>query len=460
MRVVHLSLADYRNYASAELELSAGPNLLLGRNGQGKTNLVEAIAYFASLSSHRVTSDVPLIRAGAPAAVMRMRVQLSEREALLELQLNRDRPNRGQVNRNGTKPREVTHYFSSVMFAPEDLSIVRGDPSVRRRFLDEGLIARFPAAAGVIADYERVVRQRTTLLKTARSTGKRDAVRATLDVWDERLVDLGSRIVAERALLVRDLGEPLASGYAALVENDHRPTLRISSSIEAALVKTRNVSRETEARGGADSPLESVTNVSRETIAESFRQALDAVRSTELDRGMTLVGPHRDDLVLELNGLPVKGYASHGESWSFALALRLATARLFRAEAKNGDPVVILDDVFAELDERRRSRLMDAVRDFEQVIVTAAVEGDVPGNVPWRIARIDSGVVAQESLTERNSREDGSQRSEDAIRSIPEPLVSGNEKSRAAHGPATNIGIETQSDQAFSSDEPDEVWPR
>lgn len=444
MRVVHLSLSDYRNYAAAELALAPGPNLLLGRNGQGKTNLVEAIAYFASLSSHRVTSDAPLIRAGTDAAVMRMRVNLGEREALLELQLNRDRPNRGQVNRNGTKAREVTQYFSAVVFAPEDLSIVRGDPSGRRRFLDEGLVARFPAAAGVIADYERVVRQRTTLLKTARSTGKRDAVRATLDVWDDRLVDLGSRIIAERAILIRDLAEPLASGYASLVENDHRPTMHIASSIDSALAKGANVSRETEAGqiagGGVPEPTGVAANVSRETIAKAFRAALDAVRSQEMDRGVTLVGPHRDDLVLRLNDLPVKGYASHGESWSFALALRLATARLFRAEARNGDPVVILDDVFAELDERRRSRLMEAVRDFEQVIVTAAVEADVPADVPWRISRINGGNISQDAAL--------------ASEIVPEEAISAAELPLKTVDTSVESGGNSSSDLGFSDESP------
>jgi DNA replication and repair protein RecF len=395
VRVVHLTLSNYRNYVSADLGFSPGFNLLVGRNGQGKTNVVEAIAYFASLTSHRVTSDTPLIRVGSDSAVMRMRVRLREREALLELQLNRDRPNRGQVNRNGSKPRELTHYFSAVVFAPEDLSIVRGDPSGRRRFLDDGLIARAPAAAGVLADYDRVVRQRTTLLKSARLSGKREAITATLEIWDERLVDLGSRIIAERARLIGDLAEPLAASYRTLVENDHRPTLRILSSFDAVHAKSVDVPRETvvndlavAAPGGRD--------VSRETIADAFRAALAVVRTAELERGLTLVGPHRDDLVLELNGLPVKGYASHGESWSFALALRLATAHLFRAESQHGDPVVILDDVFAELDQRRRSQLLDAVSDFEQVIVTAAVAADVPLDVTWRIARIVDGTVVQD----------------------------------------------------------------
>ncbi|MBC9936259.1 MULTISPECIES: DNA replication/repair protein RecF [unclassified Leucobacter] len=455
MRVVHLTLSDYRNYEAAELELSPGANLLLGRNGQGKTNLVEAIAYFAGLSSHRVTSDAPLIRAGADSAVMRMRVQLTDRDALLELQLNRDRPNRAQINRNGTKPREITQYFSSVVFAPEDLSLVRGDPGIRRRFLDEGLVARIPAAAGVIADYERVVRQRTALLKSARSTGKKDAVRATLDVWDERLIDLGSRIVAERARFVRDLAEPLALGYAALVENDHRPTMHIASSIAAALSKGADVSRETALAGGVGAA-GIAGSVSRETISAAFRRALDAVRTAELDRGLTLVGPHRDDLVLELNGLPVKGYASHGESWSFALALRLATARLFRAEARHGDPVVILDDVFAELDERRRSRLMAAVRDFEQVIVTAAVQADVPADVPWRIARVEAGVVRQDADARAQSEmaQNSPENRADTTQSSDSSPQIGATEAAIAHDSTLILPQEEASDQAKSGELP------
>lgn len=383
MRVAHLSLGDFRNYATAELELAAGPNLLVGRNGQGKTNLVEAIAYFAMLRSHRATGDAPLIRAGAESAIARLRVQAAERDVLLELQLNRDRPNRAQVNRNSVRPREVTRWFSSVSFMPEDLGIVRGEPSGRRRFLDDALVSRHPVAAGALSDYERVVRQRTSLLKSARRGS--GAIESTLSIWDDQLIEYGTQIILARRELVRDLGAPLRAGYRSLVDQDHGPILTLQESVGAAL---GDVSRETLA-------IEQLADVSRETLAEQFRAALQAVRARELERGVTLVGPHRDDLVLSLNDLPVKGYASHGESWSFALSLKMALATVLRAESPAGDPVIILDDVFAELDARRRERLMSAVSDFEQVIVTAAVEDDVPDGVAWHRVRIEAGRILE-----------------------------------------------------------------
>lgn len=388
MRVAHLSLVDFRNYRTAELELAPGPNLLVGRNGQGKTNLVEAVGYFATLRSHRVTGDGPLIRAGADAAIARLKVAAAERDVMLELQLNRDRPNRAQVNRNAVRPREVTRWFAAVAFVPEDLGIVRGEPSGRRRFLDDALVARHPVAAGALSDYERVVRQRTSLLKSARGGGS--AVESTLSIWDDQLVEYGTQIMLARRELVRDLGGPLREGYRRLVAQDHRPELALSESVEGALTLA-NVSRET----GRPSTPEQLANVSRETLAEQFREALASVRSRELDRGVTLVGPHRDDLLLSLNGLPVKGYASHGESWSFALSLKMALATILRDESPAGDPVIILDDVFAELDSRRRESLMAAVSGFEQVIVTAAVEADVPGGVEWRRVRIEAGEIIE-----------------------------------------------------------------
>lgn len=383
MRVAHLSLVDFRNYRTAELDLASGPNLFIGRNGQGKTNLVEAIGYFATLRSHRVTSDSPMIRAGAEAAIMRMRVAAAERDVMLELQLNRERPNRAQVNRNPVRPREVTRWFASVAFVPEDLGIVRGEPSGRRRFLDDALVVRHPVAAGALSDYERVVRQRTSLLKSAR--GGSAAVDATLSIWDEQLVEYGTQIMLARRELVRDLGGPLREGYRRLVSQDHGPGIFLSESVTAALSRA-DVSRETQSA-------EELSDVSRETLIAQFREALAAVRSRELERGVTLVGPHRDDLLLALNGLPVKGYASHGESWSFALALKMALAAILRDESPAGDPVIVLDDVFAELDSRRRDSLMAAVSDFEQVIVTAAVEEDVPDGVAWRRVLIEAGAV-------------------------------------------------------------------
>ena len=402
MRVAHLSLADFRNYETAEVPFGPGPNLLVGRNGQGKTNLAEAIAYFASLRSHRVTGDTALIRSGQESAIARMRVEADGRDVLLEVQINRDRANRAQVNRNAVRPRELTRWFSTVLFAPEDLSIVRGDPSGRRRFLDEAIVARSPALAGTLSDYERVVRQRTSLLKSARG-GARSAAEATLDVWDAQLIEHGSRIMVARRELLRDLAEPIRAGYQTLVDQDHRPRLSLSESVGQALARA-GVSRETPTGDSSSWASEDVSRetevsvsslgVSRETIAADFSEGLRAVRAQELDRGVTLLGPHRDDLVLELNGLPVKGYASHGESWSFALAMRLGLAVLLRGESAGGDPVILLDDVFAELDTRRRSKLMSAVESFEQVIVTAAVEEDIPSGIDWHRIGVEGGVVS------------------------------------------------------------------
>lgn len=382
MRVEHLTLDDFRNYTQAEVGFSAGPNLVIGRNGQGKTNLVEAIGYFATLSSHRVSTDTALIRAGQPSAIARMRVAVGSRDMLLELQLNRDRPNRAQLNRNAMRPRELSRWFSSVLFAPEDLLLIRGEPGVRRRFLDEAIVARTPSVAAVLADYERVVRQRSALLKSLRGRHGGSADSA-LEVWDEQLIELGTRIILERRRFVEAMRHPLSLAYESIVQVDHRPQLDMVETLHGP--RREQVSRET--FGTQDRQL-----VSRETVAASFAAAIDRVRRQEVERGVTLIGPHRDDLLLTLHDLPVKGYASHGESWSFALALKLALAELLREESASGDPVMILDDVFAELDTRRRVALMSEVGKFEQVIVTAAVEEDVPAG-DWSTVRIDAGAV-------------------------------------------------------------------
>lgn len=382
MRVAHLSLGDFRNYHTAELPLESGANLIVGKNGQGKTNLVEAISYFGNLRSHRVSAEAAMIRSGAESAIMRMRVASGPREVVLETQLNRSGGNRAQVNGKVVRARELARWFTSVLFAPEDLSIVRGEPAIRRRFLDEALAARFPVAAGALSDYERVVRQRNSLLKSARgASSKLSAIEPTLEIWDMQLVEHAVTITLARRELVQDLADPLREAYESLVGGDHRPKMGIQ---ETALAATANVSRETahEAAG---------SDVSRETVEECYRIALDSVRERELERGITLIGPHRDDLELDLNGLPVRGYASHGESWSFALALKIALANVLRAESSAGDPVIILDDVFAELDQNRRERLMSLVSGFEQVIVTAAVETDVPDGLVWNKVKVTAG---------------------------------------------------------------------
>ena len=390
MRVTHLSLTDFRNYAQVEVSFAPGPNLIVGRNGQGKTNLVEALGFLSTLSSHRVSNTSAMIRAGRDAGIVRAKLEYNGREILTEVQINRSGLNRAQVNRSVIKTRELTRFFSSVLFAPEDLALVRGDPSGRRRFLDQLLVLRIPRLAGVLADYDRVLRQRNTLLKSARASGLRTTQLGTLEIWDDRLVALGSEIIDERAELVRLLGEPLGAAYQAVAGEDHGPMLVPSLSILGADEDAAIAAGASTGSVSADS-VGSVSTGS--TTADSFRTALAGLRRKELDRGMTLVGPHRDDLVFVLNALPAKGYASHGESWSFALALKLASAELLRRDSTTGDPVLILDDVFAELDLSRRRRLAAAVAGFEQVLITAAVLEDVPEGLTAHTIHINAGAV-------------------------------------------------------------------
>ena len=381
MRVTHLSLTDFRNYRTAEVPFAAGANLFVGRNGQGKTNLVESLGYLSSLGSHRVSSDQAMIRKDADSAIVRARIEHDGRELLVEVQLNRSSPNRAQVNRGAIKPRELPRYFSSVLFAPEDLALVRGEPGVRRRFLDQLLIQRNPRFSAVIADYERVLKQRNTLLKSARASRVKPDQLGTLDIWDERLVALGTELLDARLELVVRLSDPLVAAYRSVAGDDHHPRLLPQLTIRGAHVDDEE--------DDADSDV----TISSGDTAEVFRGALAAVRSKELERGLTLVGPHRDDVLFELNGLPAKGYASHGESWSFALALKLASAELLRRESSTGDPVLVLDDVFAELDQARRRMLATAVAGYEQVLITAAVLDDVPETLTAHTVRIEAGTI-------------------------------------------------------------------
>jgi DNA replication and repair protein RecF len=390
--VEHLSLVDFRNYAAADVELGPGPNVFVGRNGQGKTNLAEAIGFFATLGSHRVSTDAPMVRDGADAAFIRARLAHGDRRVQLEAQVNRQGSNKARVNGSPVKPAELPRYAQVVLFAPEDLQIVRGDPSARRRFADQLLVQRAPRMAGVIADYDRVLKQRTALLKSARARGIRGDALSTLDVWADKLVALGTQRIAARLALATDPATPLAAAYTAIAGADHNPEIEWALSVagaefddDADAVSGATAAASTPAAAGAD------PSVAR--IAELFRQALAAKRSSELDRGLTLVGPHRDDLLLRIRRLPVKGYASHGESWSVALSLRLASAELLRADSLLGDPVLILDDVFAELDTDRRARLAQLAGDYEQVVVTAAVEGDVPEVLRARMVRVEAGRI-------------------------------------------------------------------
>ncbi|MDJ1114062.1 DNA replication/repair protein RecF [Microbacterium dauci] len=385
MIVEHLSLVDFRNYAAADVALHPGPNVFVGKNGQGKTNLAEAIGYFATLGSHRVSQDAPMVRFGADAAFVRARLGYGERRIQLEAQLNRSGSNKARVNGAPVRTSELPRYAQVVLFAPEDLNIVRGDPSARRRFADQLLIQRAPRLAGVLADYDRVLKQRTALLKSARARGLKAEQLTTLDVWDEKLVALGTEIILARVRLAEDLAGPLRTAYEAIAGADHDPQLEWVSTIAGA-----DPEDDGDATAGA-------VFEGTDATAAAFRAALGAKRTQELERGVTLVGPHRDDLLLRLRGLPVKGYASHGEGWSVALSLRLSSAQLLRDQLRLGDPIVILDDVFAELDADRRTRLADVVADFEQVIVTAAVEGDVPAPLRARTVRVEAGTILTEA---------------------------------------------------------------
>jgi DNA replication and repair protein RecF len=398
VRVTHLSLTDFRNYAQVEVPFQPGPNLIVGSNGQGKTNLVEALGFLSTLGSHRVSTTAAMIRSGEESAIIRAKLEYNGRDLLAEVQINRSGLNRAQINRSVIKTRELPRYFSSVLFAPEDLALVRGDPSGRRRFLDQLLVLRSPRLTGVLADYDRVLKQRNSLLKSARASGLRTTQLGTLEVWDDRLVEFGSEIIDERAKLVDELGGPLRTAYEAVVGADHGPALLGALSV---LGLDDSSGSEEGSPSHASSPsLSSTPAVATEdgakaagTTADLFRAALAGVRRKELDRGMTLVGPHRDDVVFMLNALPARGYASHGESWSFALALKLAAAELLRRDSSSGDPVLILDDVFAELDLSRRSRLATAVLAFDQVLITAAVFEDVPDQLAAHTIRIHAGEV-------------------------------------------------------------------
>lgn len=394
MHVKRLSLSDFRNYREAELELEPGVTVFVGPNGQGKTNLVESLGYLATLGSHRTSVDAAMIRAGTDAAVIRALLRHVDRELLVEVQLNRGAANRAQVNRSAVRTRELPRYFSSVLFAPEDLALVRGEPSQRRRFIDELLVQRSPRLAGVQADYARIVVQRNSLLKSARAQRIKESQLSTLEIWDERLVELGSELIDRRQELVVELAEPLRAAYQAVAGVDQQPRISQRLSIYGAAGDEDDADASAGSlRDGAD---RGSTTAAGPSTAEAFRAALTGVRRKELERGLTLVGPHRDDLLFELNGLPAKGYASHGESWSFALGLRLSSAQLLRAESAIGDPVLVLDDVFAELDAARRRALAGAISDFEQVLITAAVLEDVPAELGARLVKIRAGEVVLE----------------------------------------------------------------
>jgi DNA replication and repair protein RecF len=376
-----LSLTDYRNYAAADVTLGPGATAFLGANGQGKTNLVEAAAYLATYASHRVAADAPLIRQGAQSAIVRGLVASAGRESLIEIEINAGRANRVRLNRAAVpRPRDALGTLRCVLFAPEDIAIVKGDPDQRRRFIDDLLVAMRPRYAGVRADYERVLRQRTALLKSAKAG--RGVPPAALEVWDDHLVSAGAALTAGRLRLIEAIRPLLASSYSSVSGAERDTDLRYRMSAGGG-------TEGGEDGGGVTRP---EPDADTEKLAIALREALAVRRRAELERAVCLVGPHRDELELRIGGLPARGYASHGESWSLALALRLAAFRLLRGAGE--DPVLLLDDVFAELDSDRRDRLAALVADAEQVIVTAAVPEDVPAGLAGARFQVAAGVIS------------------------------------------------------------------
>ena len=376
MHVAHLSLHDFRSYPTAEVEIGPGVTAFVGRNGQGKTNLVEAIDYLARLGSHRVAADAPLVRRGAEHAIVRAAVVRDERRAVLEIEITPGRSNRARVNKSALpKARDLLGWVRTVVFSPEDLALVKGDPSERRAFMDDLLVQVAPRFAGIRSDYERVLKQRNSLLKTSRGNRRSgvpdENLMSTLAVWATRLAELGAQIMRRRIDLVDDLTPLTGKAYEAVARGATRDDAVLGYKPSFAL---------------PDQPHAEAADLENAILAELARRQRD-----ELERGLTLVGPHRDDLELSLGELPVKGYASHGESWSFALALRLASYDLLRAGGD--DPILILDDVFAELDAGRRSQLADLVAGAEQVLITAAVADDVPEQLRGRRFTVAGGEV-------------------------------------------------------------------
>ena len=373
MYVRHLGVTDFRSWHTAELDLEPGPSVLIGANGQGKTNLVEALGYLATLGSHRVASDAPLVRAGADRAVVRGAAVADGRELRVEIEIVPGKANRARLNGAPVpRPREILGAVRVVLFAPEDLAIVRGDPGERRTFLDELVVARSPRMAAVRSDYERVLRQRAVLLKSA-GGARRGGDLPTLDVWDGHLATHGAQLVRARLDAVRALRPFAVAAYGEVAPASAALTLRYACSLPDL---------------DDDDPPE-VPALEAALLAELARR-----RPQELDRGLNLVGPHRDELEIGIGALPVRGYASHGEGWSVALALRLASFELLRAEyGRGGEPVLILDDVFAELDADRRAQLAVAAGKAEQCIITAAVAGDVPGELAGARFEVVDGAV-------------------------------------------------------------------
>lgn len=410
MYLEKLSLTDFRSYAQVDLDLEPGVTVLVGSNGIGKTNLMEAIGYLATLNSHRVSTDAPLLRFGAERAMIRAKLVRGEQSTVLELEINAARANRGRINRsNPVRARDLLGICQTVLFAPEDLALVKGDPSSRRRFLDELLVSLMPRHAATRSDYDRVLKQRNALLKSARAGKFSTGHEATLDVWDQHMARAGAELLHARLELVDRLQPHLKNAYAQLTDGSKEAAAVYRSTLQDILDDDGATSKPAESRpeGGTDSDdtaaatpvlAEDLRLLSVEQLTERYIQAFAAARRKELERGISLVGPHRDELELVLGSAPAKGYASHGETWSMCLSLRLASYYVMLDDARTGGspPILILDDVFAELDVQRRRKLAAIVSGAEQVLVTAAVEDDIPAELTGRRVKVIPGGIDEQ----------------------------------------------------------------
>lgn len=426
MRISQLTLTDFRSYAQAQLQLHPGPNVFLGFNGVGKTNIAEAIGYLSTLSSHRVTQDGPLVRHGQTQAFVRAEAHRGSRQALLEVEINPGRSNRARINRgNPVRATDVLGILRTVLFAPEDLELIKGSPAVRRRLLDDLAVQLRPALGRVRLDYEKVLKQRNALLKSIRHQGFTATHESTLAVWDHQLAEAGSHLLKARLEMLSALRPHVATAYEQLSGSIRTARVKYISSLDAedsgsqepgsgpedlatheGAAETAPVTDGTPVArsdlGSAD--VSALESASREELAALMIQRLSSARRQERDRAITLVGPHRDDVAFTLDEVPVKGFASHGETWSFALALRLAAYRVMVDDdpQEGAQPVLILDDVFAELDARRRRRLAELAAEAEQLIVTAAVDDDVPESLMRNALRVESvDQISQVTVHER-----------------------------------------------------------
>ena len=376
MFISAVALENFRNYKQLNLNLSSGFSLFYGANGEGKTNLVESIGFLASLESHRVAGYQALIREDEESARISATAEFLNRRITPAIELNRSSANRYFLNGNlQRKPQEILGSIFAVVFAPEDLDIVRRDPSDRRDFLDSLAVQLKPRLAGIKADYDRVLKQRNALLKTARLTGAKDLT--TLDIWDDQLVGFGSELIANRLELISKLSPLIESFYKELSGKSEQIELELLSSITEDEVEN----------------FKALTGSTQE-ISEQFLDRLQQIRNKEIERGITLAGPHRDELLISKAGQPARSHASQGEAWSIALGAKLAAAQLLREQSSVGDPVIILDDVFSVLDQGRRVRLIDFAKDFEQVLITATTSDGLP-ELQWAAKhRVVSGELS------------------------------------------------------------------